>query len=322
VTTPRYSGPGETSPQHLDGVQGAPTGNYAFTNTGAMQLSQQGVGQREEMTSSHTYGSQSSYAPPLPVNTSSSFQGPYAPYAAQAGPYSSQPRYGFPAAQNAPPGVHGLYGASNQQTAPSGFQGQRGPPQGQYADSRAPIASTGFNRRFSMGLTSSSEFQSQYSYAGEHMTSPAPQYYPGGAQGSSWQNEYHDQYGVQTRQMGSPDVQWQNSALTGQTIPSGFPESYSTQTGSAAPPELQVNAAPADGNSYPEPTSPSAQGGVLETLPATATSRSQTVYHGSYVAKVDSSITQSEPERATSYGGNPVSDVILEVENSRSSQGA
>jgi hypothetical protein len=268
-----------------------------------VQFPQEGVGQREEMTSSGLYGSQTSYARLPPANTSPNFQDPYATYPV---PYGSQPRYGFPAATA---GGRGMYGAPNQQTDSSGFQGPREAPQDLYTASGAHTTSTGLNRHFTTGQPGSSEFQTQYSSAGEHMTSPASQYHSGGAQGSSWQPEYRDRYGVYTGEMGSPGVPQHQSALTGQTGLSSFPEPYSTPTANATSPSPQVNlTAPAE-NPYPDPASPPAQGGMPNVLPATATSRRQSIHQG------------PGSDRKTSYSSDLAGDVILEVASSKSSKG-
>jgi hypothetical protein len=241
------------------------------------------------MTSSSLYGSQTSYAL---ANTSPNLQDPYAPY---AGLYGSQPRYGFPAAAA---GGRGVYGAPNQQTDPSGFQGPRGAQQDLYTASGAHTASTGLNRRFTSGQPGPSEI------------SPASQYHSGGAQGSSWPPEYHDQYGVYTGEMGLPGVPRHQSALTGQTGLSSFPDPYSTPTANATSPSLQVNlTAPAE-SPYPDPASASAQGGMPNVPPATATSRRQSIHQG------------PGPDRKTSYSSDLAGDVILEVASSKSSKGA
>jgi hypothetical protein len=245
------------------------------------------------MTSSSPYGGPISYAPQLQVNPSSNYQDPHPHYVARAPPFVHQPRAGFPAAQHSQSGYQVSYAAT-----PPGFQAHTGLSQGSYA---APIASPGFNY--------------QYSPPAEHMASRASsQFYPRRALESSRPMESSDQYGAHTRPMGSSGVQRYDSTPTEQTAPSGYPDPYLTTMVNSPSSRFEANTTRTAEKLYPEPASPSAQGGMPNILPATSNNRRQSVYQGSHVAKVDSSIPQPEAGTSISYDDDLPSDVIDEVE--------
>jgi hypothetical protein len=121
--------------------------------------------------------------------------------------------------------------------------------------------------------------------------------------------------------MGSIGVQQYNNAVPGQNAPSVFPEPYSAQLGNIAPPGQQANVTPTNQNSYLSPTSTSVPDEVPSASNPIPTARRQSMYPGSYMAKVDSSIAKAESERPHSYMDDSADDVRIEVATSKSSQG-
>lgn len=252
--------------------------------------------------SSNLYGHQISYGS-LPSNPLSSHQ----QYPTASTSFGSEARSGLPAAQNAQSGFDGLYGASSQPTAPSGYyQGHYGSLHSQHQAPGLSIESPHSNPQYFSSQTTQPGYSSHYSHAGAHMTVPTSPYQPGGLQESSWSTEYDNQSRDHARQMESPGAQY-NAAAPGQSAPSVFPDPYSARLGEIATSGQQANLTPAD--EMPDASRP---------IPIP---RRQSMYPGSYMAKVDPNIAQPESERPSSYGDDSAVDVRIEVAGTRSSKG-
>ncbi len=295
---PRYQSGRSTLPQPSDGGGEDPASDYyVYGGTGANTFSQGGAGQHGQTAFPGPYGSQDVYAssPPLAYSQNSGV-----PYADTASLYGSQTRFGFPATLNTQSGVGGQYGASNLQSVP--FEDQYG--------IQRQAALSQFDLQPSSRPIMQSMHPSRNPPAAEYTAGPASSY----QQGSYWATEGSLSSGTHR---GQP----YNSALSEQSNPAGLSGTYSTSTDKTVKSPPQVDSALASQDSYSETLSASTQDDMSEIITENKTRRRRSIYSGSYMGKVDSSMAQRKSETAGSYGDNFTTDVKIEFAHNSSSQG-